>query len=176
MAGIDNIPPEPIAQLTDAVGAISHSAADPHAQSQMLQKKIVETFVAIVKESPVLSIDLHAASPNGEAVGKGTFGISPDLANDPLITSGNLDRKGMVTQAWDKYGHASIEVVAPTGFLASLAKPEQIKQLEQSGMLVRDGGNYVCRANFKDGEWVINGRKMKLPAPPARPNLTSHRS
>jgi uncharacterized protein YdgA (DUF945 family) len=176
MAGIDNIPPEPIAQLTDAVGAISHSAADPQAQSQMLQKKIVETFVAIVKESPALSIDLHAASPNGEAVGKGTFGISPDLANDPLITSGNLDRKGMVTQAWDKYGHASIEVVAPTGFLASLAKPEQIKQLEQSGMLVRDGGNYVCRANFKDGEWVINGRKMKLPAPPARPNLTSHRS
>jgi hypothetical protein len=82
----------------------------------------------------------------------------------------------MVTQAWDKYGHASIEVVAPTGFLASLAKPDQIKQLEQSGMLVRDGGNYVCRANFKDGEWVINGRKMKLPAPPARPNLTSHRS
>jgi hypothetical protein len=57
-----------------------------------------------------------------------------------------------------------------------LAKPDQIKQLEQSGMLVRDGGNYVCRANFKDGEWVINGRKMKLPAPPARPNLTSHRS
>ena len=130
----------------------------------VLENLLIHADVQRLKESPVLSIDLHAASPNGEAVGKGTFGISPDLANDPLITSGNLDRKGMVAQAWDKYGHASIEVVAPTGFLASLAKPDQIKQLEQSGMLVRDGGNYVCRANFKDGEWVINGRKMKLPA------------
>jgi hypothetical protein len=176
VAGIGHIPPEPIAQLTDAVGAISHSAADPQAQSRMLQEKIVHAFVAIVKESPVMSIDLHAANPNGEAVGKGTFGISPDLANDPLIKSGNLDRKGMVTQAWEKYGHASIEFVAPTGFLASLTKPDQLKQLEQSGMLVRDGANYVCRANFKNGEWLINGRKMKLPAPPARPNLTSHRS
>ena len=176
VAGIGNIPPEPIAQFTDAVGAISHSAADPQAQSQMLQKKIVEAFVAIVKESPVLSIDLHAASPNGEAVGKGTFEISPDLANDPLINSGNLDRKGMVTQAWDKYGRASVELVAPTGFLASLAKPDQLKQLEQNGMLVRDGANYVCRAKFKNGEWLINGRKMKLPAPPARPNLTSRHS
>jgi Bacterial protein of unknown function (DUF945) len=129
-----------------------------------------------VKESPVLSIDLHAASPNGEAVGKGTFEISPDLANDPLINSGNLDRKGMVTQAWDKYGRASVELVAPTGFLASLAKPDQLKQLEQNGMLVRDGANYVCRAKFKNGEWLINGRKMKLPAPPTRPNLTSRHS
>jgi hypothetical protein len=82
----------------------------------------------------------------------------------------------MVAQAWDKYGHASVELVAPTAFLAQLAKADQLKQLEQSGILIRDGANYACRANFKDGEWLINGRKMKLPAPPARPNLTSRRS
>jgi Bacterial protein of unknown function (DUF945) len=176
VGGIGNIPPQPIAQFTDAVGAISHSTASPQAQSQMLQKKIVDAFVAIVKESPVLSIDLHAASPNGEAVGKATFEISPDLANDPLLKSGNPGLKAMVGQAWDKYGHASVELVAPTAFLAQLAKADQLKQLEQSGMLIRDGANYACRANFKDGEWLINGRKMKLPAPPARPNLTSRRS
>jgi uncharacterized protein YdgA (DUF945 family) len=176
VAGIGNIPPQPIAQLTEAVSAISHSAAEPQAQSQMLQEKIVDTFIAIVKESPVLSVDLHATSPDGEAVGKAILGISPDLANDPLVKSGNPDRKGMVTQAWDKYGHASVEFEAPSGFLAPLAQADQLKQLEQSGILVRDGANYVCHANFKNGEWLINGRKMKLPAPPARPNLGSRRS
>jgi hypothetical protein len=175
-AVVSNIPPEPIAQFTDAVGSISRSTPDQQAQSKMLQEKIVDLFVAIVKESPVLSIDLHATSPDGEAAGKATFGISPDLANDPLMKAGNPDRRGMIAQAWNKYGHGSAELVAPTGFFAPLAKADQLKQLEQSGILARDGANYVCRANFKDGGWLINGRKIKLPAPPARPNLTNRRS
>ena len=174
--GISNIPPQPIAQFMDAVGAISHSAADPQTQARMLQQKIVDTFLAIVKESPVLSIDLHVASPNGQALGKATFGISPDLANDPQLKSGNPDLKNMVAQAWNKYGHASAELMAQTSLLATLLKADQLKQFEQNGILVREGANYVCRANFKDGEWLINGRKMKIPAPSARPNLTSHLS
>ncbi len=75
----------------------------------------------------------------------------------------------MVAQAWKKYGHASAEVVAPPDFLAQLTKPDQLKQLEQSGILARDGTNYVCRATFKDGEWLVNGRAIKLPAPPRVP-------
>jgi hypothetical protein len=176
VGGISNIPPEPVAQFIEAVGAISHSTADPQAQARMLQEKIVEAFVAIVKDSPVLSIDLRAASPNGQAVGKAAFGISPELANDPRVNSGNPDLKSMVAYAWNKYGHASAELVAQAGLVAPLLKPDQLKQLEQNGILIRDGANYVCRANFKDGEWLINGRKMKLPAPPSRPNLTSHPS
>jgi hypothetical protein len=173
---IGNIPPEPIEQFKSAVASISHSASDQQGQSGMLQEKMIDLFVAIVKESPVLSVDLHAASPNGEAVGKATFGISPALVNDPLIKSGNPDRKGMVAQAWKKYGHASAEVVAPPDFLAQLTKPDQLKQFEQSGILTRDGANYVCRATFKDGGWLVNGRQIKLPAPPGPPNLTNRDS
>ena len=166
---IGNVPPEPIEQFKSAVASISHSAPDQQAQSRMLQEKMIDLFVAIVKESPVLSVDLHAASPGGEAVGKATFEISPDLANDPLIKTGNPDRKGMVAKAWNKYGHASVELVAPPGFLAQVTKPDQLKQLEQSGVLARDGANYVCRATFKDGGWLINGRQIKLPAAPVAP-------
>lgn len=173
---IGNVPPEPIEQFKSAVASISHSAPDQQAQSRMLQEKMIDLFVAIVKESPVLSVDLHAASPNGEAVGKATFGISPDLANDPLIKAGNPDRKGMVAQAWSKYGHASAEVAAPPDFLAQLTKPDQLRQLEQSGILSRDGANYVCRATFKDGEWLVNGRAIKLPAPPGPPSITNRHS
>jgi len=142
----------------------------------MLQDKLVDLFFAVGKESPVLAIDLHIGSPDGEAVGKATFGISPDLANDPLIKPGDRDRKGIVAQAWNKYGHALAELVAPTGFLAPLAKADLLKQLEQSGILAREGANYVCRASFKDGGWLVNGRKIKLPAPPARPSLTNQQS
>jgi hypothetical protein len=173
---VSDIPLEPIEQFINAISSISHPASDQQAQSRMLQEKIVDLFVAIVKESPVLSIDLHAASPDGQAVGKATFGISPDLANDPLIKPGNPDGKGMVAQAWHKYGHATAEFGAPAGFLARLTKPDQLRQLEQNGILIRDGANYVCRASFKDGGWLVNGRKINLPTPPARPNLTNLRS
>ncbi len=175
-AEVSDIPLEPIEQFINALSSISHPASDQQAQSRMLQEKIIDLFVAIVKESPVLSIDLHAASLDGWAVGKAMFGIAPDLANDPLIKPGNPDRKGMVAQAWNKYGHATAELVAPTAFLARLTKADQLKQLEQSGILARDGANYVCRASFKDGGWLVNGRKIKPPAPPAPPNLTNRRS
>ncbi len=175
-AELSGIPPEPVDQFKDAAAAISHSASGQQAQARMLQEKMAELFVAIVKEAPVLSIDLHAASPNGEAVGKATFGISPDLANDPLMKADNPDRKGMIARAWNKYGHASAEVVAPASFLAQLANANQLKQLEQSGIVARDGANYVCRPSFKNGGWLVNGRKIKLPAPPVRPNSTSRHS
>ena len=176
VAEISNLPPEPIERFKDAASAISHSASGQQEQSRMLQEKMVDLFVAIVKQSPVLSVDLHAASPDGQAVGKSTFGISPDLANDPLIKAGNPNRMGLVAQAWNKYGHATAELTVPPDFLAQVTKAEQLKQLEQSGILARDGANYVCRATFKDGGWLVNGRKINLPAPPARPNLTNRRS
>ncbi len=176
VAEVGNIPPEPFEQFKTAVAAISPSPYGQQTQSRMLQEKIVDLFVAIVKGSPVLSIALHAADPGGEAVGKATFEISPDLANDPLIKTVNPDRKGMVAQAWRKYGHAAAEFVAPLGFLAELSNPNQLRQLEQSGILARDGANYVCRANFNDGKWLINGRNFALPASPPRPNLTNRDS
>ncbi len=176
VAEVSDIPLEPVEQFINAISSISHPASDQQAQSRMLQEKIADLFVAIVKQSPVVSIDLHAASPDGQAVGKATFGISPDLANDPLIKAGNPDRQGMVAQAWNKYGHATTELVAPAGFLARLTKADHLKQLEQRGIFARDGANYVCRASFKDGGWLVNGRKIALPAPPARPNLTNRRS
>jgi hypothetical protein len=57
-----------------------------------------------------------------------------------------------------------------------LSNPNQLRQLEQSGILARDGANYVCRANFNDGKWLINGRNFALPASPPRPNLTNRDS
>jgi Bacterial protein of unknown function (DUF945) len=176
VAEIGNIPAEPIEQFKRAVASISPSASDQQTRSRMLQERILDLFAAIVKESPVLSINLRAASPNGEATGKATFGISPDLANDPLIKPGNPDRKQMAARAWHKYGHATAEFVAPPAFLAQLSKADRIRQLEQSGILVRDGANYVCRARFKDGGWLVNGRKIELPAAPGRPNLTNRDS
>jgi uncharacterized protein YdgA (DUF945 family) len=176
VAEIGNLPLEPILEFKTAVASIPRSASDQQAQSRMLGEKMSDLFVAIVKESPVLSIDLHAASHKGEAVGKAAFGISPDLANDPLIKGGNPDRRGMVAQAWNKYGHASAEFVAPPDFLAQLATADQLRQLEQSGILARDGADDVCRANFKDGGWAINGRKLGLPGSPAGPKLTNRRS
>ena len=176
-AEVGNIPLEPIEQFINAISSLSPSASAQPAQSRMLQEKIVGLFVAIVKEGPALFIDLHAASPNGDAVGKATLGISPDLANDQSIKAGNPDRKGMVAWAWNKYGHATVEFVAPLRFLVQLTKADRLKQLEQSGILTRDdGANYVCRASFKDGGWLINGRKIALPAPPPRPNLTNRDS
>jgi hypothetical protein len=174
VAEVSNVPPEPFVQFRNAVASISHSTPDPRAQALMLQQKIVDLLVAIVKESPVMTIDLHAASPNGEAVGKATLGLSPDLANDPQIKAASP--KGIPAQAWTKYGHASAEFVAPATFLAQLANADQLKRFEQSGILAHDGDNYVCRASFKNGGWLVNGRKIELPTPPSRSNPAARSS
>jgi uncharacterized protein YdgA (DUF945 family) len=175
-AGIDNIPPEPIGRFTNAMAAISQLTSDPQTKSRMLKEETIHLILAMVKESPALSIDLHAVSPNGDAAGKATFGISPDLVNDPLMKADHPDSKGMAAQVWHKYGHATVELGAPPGFLTQVAKGDQLRQFEQSGILVRDGANDVCHASFKDGGWLINGHKIELPAAPAPSNLTSRHS
>jgi hypothetical protein len=169
-AGIDNVPPEPIGQFTNAAASISQLTSDPQTKSRMVKEKSVDLIVAIVKDSPVLSFDLHAVGSGGEATGKAIFGISPDLANDPMMKAGHFDNKGMAAQVWNKYGHATIEIAAPPGFLAQVTKAGQLKELEQSGILVRDGANDVCHAIFKEGGWLINGQKIEFPAPQAPSN------
>jgi len=57
-----------------------------------------------------------------------------------------------------------------------LARPDQLRQLEQGGILAHDGVNYVCRATFKDGGWLINGHPIKTPASPGRPDLSNRGS
>jgi uncharacterized protein YdgA (DUF945 family) len=175
-AEFGNLPLAPIEQFMKALSSIPQPASGQPAQAQMLQQKLLELFAATIKESPILTIELRAASPGGDGAGKATFGISPDLANDPLLKPHNPAPKGVVAQAWNKYGHAAVDLAAPPGFLAQVTKPAQLQQLEQSGILVRDGANYVCRATFKNGGWMVNGRKIKLPARPPRPDLSSHRS
>jgi hypothetical protein len=171
---LSNLPVDPIERFVNALSSLPPSAPGRRfQQSPMVRQQILELFVAAIRESPVLSIDLHAAGADGEAQGKAAFGISPDLANDPMLKNLLSEGRGLAAQAWNKYGRASAELIAPAGLLAQITRPEQLRQLEQSGALVRDGANYVCRATFKDGGWLINGRQMKLPAPPSRPNLTS---
>ena len=63
-----------------------------------------------------------------------------------------------------------MRIAAPPGFLAQVTKAGQLKELEQSGILVRDGANDVCHAIFKEGGWLINGQKIKFPAPQAPSN------
>jgi len=172
-----NLPVDAIQRFFDVLSSIPPSAPGQQTrQSPIVKRQILELFVAAIKGSPILSIDLHAASAAGEARGRAAFGISADLASDPMLNNLLSEGKGLVAQAWNKYGRASAELVAPAGLLAQVTRPEQLQQLEQSGALVRDGANYVCRATFKDGVWLVNGREMKLPAPPSRPNVTSRSS
>ncbi|HEY2523708.1 MAG TPA: DUF945 family protein [Candidatus Binataceae bacterium] len=172
-----NLPVDAIQRFVDALSSIPPSAPGQQTQqSPIVKRQILELLVAAIKESPILSIDLYAASAAGEARGKARFGISADLANDPMLNNLLSQGKGLVAQAWNKYGRASAELIAPAGLLAQITRPEQLKQLEQSGILIRDRANYVCRAAFKDGRWLVNGHEMKFPAPPSRPNLTSRSS
>ena len=172
-----NLPVDAIERFFNVLSSLPPSAPGLQTQqSPIVKRQILELFVAAIKESPILSIDLHAASAAGEARGKAAFGISPDLASDPMLNNLLSQGRGLLAQAWNKYGRASAELVAPAGLLAQVTRPEQLKQLEQSGILIRDGANYVCRAAFKDGGWLVNGHEMKLPAPPSRPNLTSRSS
>jgi uncharacterized protein DUF945 len=174
---LSNLPVDAIDRFINALSSISPPAPGQQMQqSPMVKREIHDLLVAVIRESPVLSIDFDGASADGAAHGKAAFGISSDLAHDPMLDNLLSVGRGLVAQAWNKYGRASAELIAPAGFLAQIARPEQLTQLVQSGILIRDGANYVSRATFKDGGWLVNGRQIKLPAPPSRPNLTNRSS
>ena len=169
--GVANVPPQPVAQFKSAAVSISQSSGDPQLQSQTIQREMVQAFVAIVKGSPVASVSLKIASVHGNAVGTANFTIAPELADDPMLQSNEVERKDLIGQAWKKYGQASVNAAAPAALLEHLGTPAQLKRLEQNNTIVREGDNYTCRATFKDGEWLVNGRKAVTPMPTARSEI-----
>jgi hypothetical protein len=155
---------------------MASSVSDPRQQAEMMQQQIYELLTEIVKGSPAVSLGLRVGSPDGEAVGAAKFQLSPELANDPLLKAGNQDRRATMAAVWSKYGGATANFEAPVSAITHLAKPDQLKQLEQNGILVRSGANYICRASFKDGAWFVNGRKIQMPASPPCAKPCTNRS
>jgi hypothetical protein len=173
---LNNLPPEPLAEFNRLYRSAASSASDPQQQSESMQRELYEMLAAVVKQSPVFSLDLRVSSPNGKAVGTAKFQLAPELANDPLFKPGNPDRRGMMAAAWNKYGDAAVDFEAPATLIDQVAKPDQIRQLEQNGILVRDGSKYVSRASFRTGGWLVNGRKVQLPAAAPCPAPCTNRS
>ncbi len=173
--GVANVPPQPVARFKSAAVSISQSTGDPQLQSQTMQREMVQAFVAIVKGSPVASLSLKIASPRGDAAGTANFTIAPELADDPMLQSNEVERKDLIAQAWRKYGQATVNAVAPVVLLEHLATPAQLKRLEQNHLIVREGDNFTCRATFKDGGWLVNGRKAGPPMPTASSGIGSRR-
>jgi len=165
-AALNNVPPEPVAQFNRMYRSAVVPGLDPRQQSEEMQRQLYEMIAAVVKGSPAVSLDLHVSSSNGEAVGTAKFQLAPELANDPLFKTGSPDRRSMMSSVWNKYGDATVEIEAPVSVVNQVAKAGQITQLEQNGILVRNGTTYVCRASFKSGEWLVNGRRIQVPTSP----------
>ncbi len=171
--GVANVPPQPVAQFKSAAVSISQSTGDPQLQSQTMQREMVQAFVAIVKGSPIASVSLKIASARGDAAGTANFTIAPELVDDPMLQSNDVERKDLIAQAWKKYGQATVNAAAPVALLEHLATPAQLKRLEQNKLIVREGDKYTCRATFKDGGWLINGHKAEPPMPTAASGIGS---
>jgi len=171
--GVENVLPQPVAEFSRAAISIAHSAPDRQIQSQAIQRQMVDAFVAIVKGSPVASLKMRIASAYGDATGTANFTISPELGNDPMLGSNEVEHKDLIAQAWRKYGQATVNLVAPAMLIVHLTTADQLKRLEQNNVLVREGDNYVCRATYRNGGWMVNGRKAGPPMPTASSGIGS---
>lgn len=166
-AHLGNLAPEPVEQFRKDAASISGSDLDKAAKERMLRAKAADLLIAIVKQTPVLSIDLDAAGAGGKAIGHAQLVIDGDLAKDPMLKDEAADGKALAARIWNKYASVTADLTVPPALLAQVANDDQIKRLEANGVLVRDGANYICHASYKGGDWTVNGKKFRPPGPPA---------
>jgi uncharacterized protein YdgA (DUF945 family) len=174
-AEIKDVPAAPIVEFRRDAISIASPSMDRDTQERLLRRKMIDVFAAILKQSPVATLELRVASPSGTAEGHGQLEIAPAAADDPALNADNLG-KDVLNRLAKKYVSFSAEFNAPAALLAQLASAEQLKNLELAGALVHDDDKYVSRAVYKDGEMLVNGRKLEtmhpMPCPGASPAQT----
>ncbi len=163
-AEINGVPAAPIVQFRRDAVSIAGSSVDRQAQQRLMRQKMVDVFVAIVQQSPIATLELRVASPNGTADGHGQLEIATAIASDPAVNADILSKDAFNRLA-RKYVSFSAEFTAPTALLAQLANADQLQGLERAGALVHDGDKYLLHASYKDGQMLVNGRKFEPPQP-----------
>ena len=133
---------------------------------QSMNHAFAQLALQLVKQAPVWKFGLAVKAPDGALAGEARMGLDPALVNDPQITAPGPDHRAMIAYARRHYGWASARLSAPVAMLSRLMDANKLQHLEDCHYLVREGGNEIAHATFKDGGLILNGNKVALPSPP----------
>lgn len=163
---LSNIDADIFSELAREAEEIRKSKLAKDAQTRLMTEKAGTFLVAMIKQSPVLVFGLHITSPEGPTVGQVRMGIAAALASDPrlfrLKDPTPVD-KDLMQQLMQQYGYANGDLSVPQAFAARVASADNLRKWETSGMLKREGANFVSHFTYKDGRLLVNGKKIEPP-------------
>jgi len=165
---LSNIDADSFTEFARETEEIRRSKLAKDMQTRLMTEKAATFVVAMVKQSPALILGVHITSPEGPTVGQVRMGIAAALANDPRLarlkdpTSADKD---LMQQLLQRYGYANGDLSVPQAFAVRVASADNLRKLETSGMLKREGANMVSRCSYKEGRLLVNGKKVEPPKP-----------
>jgi uncharacterized protein YdgA (DUF945 family) len=165
---LSNIDADSFTEFARETEEIRRSKLAKDMQTRLMTEKAATFVVAMVKQSPALILGVHITSPEGPTVGQVKMGIAAALANDPRLArlkdSTSAD-KDLMQQLMQQYGYANGDLSVPQAFAARVASADNLHKWETSGMLKREGANFVSHFTYKDGGLRVNGKKVEPPKP-----------
>jgi uncharacterized protein YdgA (DUF945 family) len=171
---LSNVDADSFTEFAREAEEVRRSKLAKDAQTRLLIEKAGTFLVAMLKQSPALVLGLHIASPEGPTVGQVRMGLAAALANDPRLARLNDPTpadKDLMQQLMQQYGYANGDISVPRAFAARAASADNLRKWETSGMLKREGANFVSHFTYKDGVLLVNGKKVEPPKP--QPKIVS---
>jgi uncharacterized protein YdgA (DUF945 family) len=165
---LSNVDADSFTEFAREAEEVRKSKLAKDAQTRLLTEKAGTFVVAMVKQSPALAFGLHITSPEGATVGRANLGIAPALVNDPRLArlkDPTPADKDLMQQLMQQYGYAYGDLSVPRAFAARAASADNLRQWETSGMLKREGANFVSHFTYKSGVLLVNGKKIEPPKP-----------
>jgi uncharacterized protein YdgA (DUF945 family) len=170
---LSNLDSDKLAAFATEVLEINKSKLGKDAQERLLGEKAHAFLVGIVRQPPGLALTLHVVSPDGASVGRAKMGLAAGFADDSRfvrLKQTDPDEKQVMKQLIQQYGYASGDVSIPQSFAARIVSADKLRTSEESGVLKRDGANYVSHFSYQGGELIVNGKKFQpTPARPSTP-------
>ena len=171
---LSNIDADSFTEFAREAEEVRKSKLAKDVQTRLLTEKAGTFLVAMVKQSPALAFGLHISSPEGATVGRANLGIAPALANDSRLNrlkDPTPADKDLMQQLMQQYGYGYGDLSVPQAFAARAASADNLRKWEASGMLKREGANFVSHFTYKNGVLLVNGKKIEPPKP--QPKIVS---
>jgi uncharacterized protein YdgA (DUF945 family) len=169
-ADLSYLDSDKLAAFVTDVAEINKTKLGKDEQERRMGEKAHAFLVTIVRQPPVLALGLHVVSPDGTSVGAAKMGLAPGLAEDPRfenLKQSDPDQKQLMEQLIRQYGYATGDFAMPQAFATHTFGPDKLRMSIASGVLKRDGANYVSHFSYQRGKGIVNGKKFQ-PNPPAR--------
>ncbi|HTW87388.1 MAG TPA: DUF945 family protein [Candidatus Binataceae bacterium] len=163
---LGKIDPGAIAAWNQRALALQGKKLDKEALMAAARSGLADFVMALAAKGPQLKSDFTMAVSDGSVTANLNVSLMPPSAVS--VAPAAPPAQPVLMRIVEQQVFSKATVQAPSSFVDRIMGPDKINRWVQAGTLVKDGSQYVLKADFAGGKLTVNGKQVldleQLPA------------